>query len=137
MAGRSIGKAWQREKGTGDALCRKLACCLCLCVLAISNRCQKNKFLLPMRGLMTNRSPPQVTSRLRDRLTLLSPHPRWTSAPSHQTRRPKFGPSAPILDLAGFNPPFLLTCTYFSSFDVVFYSKSRLFGYAQKRLPRH
>jgi hypothetical protein len=40
MAGQSIGKAWQREKGEslGDALCRELACYLCaICVLAISN----------------------------------------------------------------------------------------------------
>jgi hypothetical protein len=30
MAGRSIGKAWQLGKGKPrDALCRKLACCLC------------------------------------------------------------------------------------------------------------
>jgi hypothetical protein len=32
-AGRSIGKVWQRVKGEPrGALCRKFACCLCVCV---------------------------------------------------------------------------------------------------------
>jgi hypothetical protein len=38
-AGRSIGKAWQRVKGKPrDALCRKLACCLCVCWADIANQ---------------------------------------------------------------------------------------------------
>ena len=38
MAGRSIGKAWQRREGKPrDALCRKLAYCLCcVCPLSVS-----------------------------------------------------------------------------------------------------
>ena len=44
MVSHSIGKGKPR-----DALCRKLACFLHLCILAISNRCQKT-VPQPIRG---------------------------------------------------------------------------------------
>ena len=42
MASCLVGQAWQRGKGKPrHALCRKLACCLRVRALAISNGCQK------------------------------------------------------------------------------------------------
>src|SRR3954463_7440256 len=52
MAGRSIGKGWQRGKGKSIETCCSeslFVLSVCVSILAISNRCQKT-VLLPMRG---------------------------------------------------------------------------------------
>lgn len=60
IAGQSIGKYGKEGDGKSrDAMCRKLACCLCVSILAIPNRRQKT-LPLPIRA-SDQVAPPQHT----------------------------------------------------------------------------